>query len=70
MNGAATATRSFGLSEEEIRNRLAEELIRAMRVEGERPTVHAIAHGIARILHEDHLRMLDQLDRARVPLRD
>ena len=47
-----------------------EELLRAMRVEGEGPTVHAIAHSIARILHEDHLRMLEQLDRARVPLRD
>ena len=69
MSGAATAPRSFGMNEQELRNRLEEELLRAMRVEGERPTVHAIAHSIARVLHEDHLRMLEQLDRAQVSLR-
>jgi hypothetical protein len=56
----------FGLSEEEIRNRLQEELIQAMRTEGDAPTVHAFAHSIARIIEEDHLRMAEQLERAGV----
>ncbi|HEU4449975.1 MAG TPA: hypothetical protein VFR63_08375 [Gaiellaceae bacterium] len=56
----------FGLSESEIRDGLQEELIRAMRVEGEAPTIHAFAHSVARILEEDHLRMAEQLERAGV----
>ena len=40
----------FGLAEHELRSELEEELVRAMRAEGEAPTVHAIAHSIARIL--------------------
>lgn len=56
----------FGLSEEEIRDRLQEELLRAMRTEGEAPTIHAFAHSFARILEEDHLRMAEQLERAGV----
>ena len=58
----------FGLTEEEIRDRLQDELIRAMRVEGDVPTVHAFAHSIARILEEDHLRMAEQLDRVGIRL--
>jgi hypothetical protein len=54
----------FGLSEQEIRERLEAELLRAMRTEGNAPTVHAIAHSIARILGEDHLRMAAQLQQA------
>jgi hypothetical protein len=67
----ATSTRSgFGMSEQELREEVEGELLRAMRAEGERPTVHAIAHTLARVLHEDHLRMLEQLERAGVSLRD
>ncbi len=58
----------LGLSEQEIRERLQEELIRAMRSEGEAPTIHAFAHSVARILEEDHLRMVEQLERAGVRL--
>jgi hypothetical protein len=58
----------FGLAEEQIRDRLQDELIRAMRTEGEAPTVHAFAHSIARILEEDHLRMAEQLERAGIHL--
>jgi hypothetical protein len=58
----------FGLAEEEIRDRLQDELIRAMHTEGDAPTVHAFAHSIARILEEDHLRMAEQLERAGIRL--
>lgn len=54
----------IGLSEQEIREGLEEELVRAMRAEGDVPTIHAIAHSIARILEEDHLRIGEQLERA------
>lgn len=56
----------IGLSEQELREGLAEELERAMRTEGERPTIHAIAHSIARIIELDHLRIEEQLERAGV----
>jgi hypothetical protein len=56
----------FGLSEQEVRDGLQEELIRAIRAEGEAPTIHAFAHSVARILEEDHLRMAEQLERAGV----
>jgi hypothetical protein len=39
-----------------------------MRAEGSVPTIHAIAHSIARILSEDHLRLAEQLERAGVEL--
>lgn len=58
----------FGLSEQELREALEEELVRAIRAEGEAPTIHAIAHSVARILELDHLRMADQLRRAGLPL--
>ena len=59
---------ALGLSEQEIREILTEELLRAMRTEGERPTVHAISHSIARLLELDHLRIAEQLERAGVSL--
>ncbi len=52
----------LGLSEQEVREALEEELMRAMRAEGSVPTVHAIA----RVLALDHLRMADQFARAGV----
>jgi hypothetical protein len=53
-----------GLSESELRHELEEELMLAMRTEGEVPTIHAIAHSIARVLEQDHLRIAEQLERA------
>ena len=58
----------FGLAEHELRTELEEELVRAMRAEGGAPTVHAIAHSVARILELDHQRMAAQLERAGVSL--
>ena len=58
----------IGLSEAEIRHELEEELLRAMRAEGEAPTIHAIAHSIARVLERDHLRIAEQLELAGVHL--
>jgi len=62
------AATSFGLSEQRLREGLEEELIRYMRSEGDAPTIHAIAAGIARILEEDHLRMAEQLEASGVRL--
>jgi len=56
----------FGLSEQELREALEQELIQAMRAEGGAPTVHAIAHAVARVLELDHLRMAEQLEAAGV----
>ena len=58
----------LGLAEHELRSALEEELVRAIQTEGEAPTIHAIAHSVARILEQDHLRMADQLQRAGVRL--
>jgi hypothetical protein len=63
-----TTGQLLGLSEEELRDELTRELLLAMRVEGDAPTVHAIAHAIARVLELDHLRIADQLERAGVRL--
>ena len=60
---------TLGLSEQELREDLERELIQAMRAEGGAPTVHAIAHSIARILTQDHLRIAEQLVRAGVRLK-
>lgn len=56
----------LGLSEQELREALEEELACAMRTEGGVPTVHALAHSIARVLELDHLRIAEQLERAGV----
>ncbi len=58
----------IGLSEQELRERLEEELIVAMKAEGDVPTIHAIAHSVARIIEEDHLRIAEQLESAGVGL--
>ena len=58
----------LGLSEQELREALEEELLRALRAEGEAPTIHAVAHSIASVLELDHLRMAGQLRRAGIPL--
>lgn len=59
---------TLGLTEQDLREALEEELLRAMHVEGDRPTVHAIAHSVARIIEQDHLRMAEQLEEAGVQL--
>lgn len=58
----------LGLTESELRAELEQELVRAMHAEGDAPTVHAIAHSIARVLSRDHLRMVEQLEKAGVRL--
>jgi hypothetical protein len=60
----------IGLNEQQLREGLEEELTRAMRAEGDKPTIHAIAHSIARVLELDHLRITEQLERAGVRLPD
>ena len=68
MSASEAYGTSFGLTEQELRDQLEQELIQAMHAEGNAPTVHAIAHSIARILEVDHLRMAEQLERAGVVL--
>ncbi len=64
----ATSHLGFGLSERELRETLEQELLVAMRSEGGAPTVHAIAHAVARLLELDHLRIAEQLEAAGVRL--
>ncbi len=59
---------AFGLSEQRLRERLEEQLVRYMRAEGEAPTIKAIASAIARVVEADHLEMAEQLERAGVRL--
>ena len=59
---------SLGLSEQELREALVEELTLAFRTERNRLSVHAIAHSIARVIELDHLRLAEQLERAGVRL--
>ena len=59
----------IGLSEAEFRHELEEELVRAMRAEGDAPTIHAIAHSIARVIDRDHQRVAEQLQLAGVRLK-
>lgn len=68
MTTQSSGTPVLGISEEELRERLEHELLLAMHVEGDRPTVHAIAHSVARILHEDHMRITEQLERVRISI--
>lgn len=70
MGGQIDESISFGLSGQRLRESLEQELVRAMRAEGGIPTIHAIAHSVARVLEDDHLRMADQLRRAGVQLED
>jgi hypothetical protein len=70
MGNQSDESISFGLTGQRIRESLEQELVRAMRAEGGVPTIHAIAHSVARVLEDDHLRMVDQLRRAGVQLED
>jgi hypothetical protein len=66
--GEQRRTTMIGLSEQELREGLEGELVLAMRAEGNAPTIHAIAHSIARIIEQDHLRITEQLERAGIRL--
>ena len=65
----STGIAVIGLSEAEFRHELEEELVRAMRAEGDVPTIHAIAHSIARVIDRDHQRVAEQLQLAGVRLK-
>ena len=66
--GASTQI-SLGLTEQELRSILTEELELAFRTEGYTATIHGIAHSIARAIELDHLRVADQLEKAGVRLK-
>jgi hypothetical protein len=68
MSSTTSNSPSIGMSEAELRHQLEHEFVRAMRAEGQAPTIHAIAHSIARVIEEDHLRIAEQLERAGVRL--
>lgn len=59
---------SLGMSEQELRNILTEELTISFRTEGNTTTIHGIAHSIARVIELDHLRIAEQLEKAGVKL--
>jgi len=59
---------TIGLSEQQLREAFEKELLLAMRMEGSAPTVHAIAHSLARVMELDHLEMAKQLRAAGVKL--
>ena len=54
--------RSLGLSAQELREMLSDELGLAFRTE-RGMTVHGMAHSIARVIALDHLRLAEQLER-------
>jgi hypothetical protein len=58
----------LGLSEQELREALADELSLAFRAEQNTATIHAIAHSVARVLELDHLRIAEQLENAGIRL--
>lgn len=59
---------TIGLGEQEVREAFERELLLAMRAEGNAPTVHAIAHSVARVIELDHLRIAEQLRAAGIHL--
>jgi hypothetical protein len=63
-----TGTIVLGLSEQALRDELEGELLRAMHAEGDAPTIHAIAHSIARVIELDHRRLTEQLAAAGIDL--
>ena len=65
---AATKQASLGLSEQELREALTEELAISFRAEGDTATIHGLAHSIARVIELDHLRIAEQLESAGVGL--
>ena len=60
----------LGLSEQELRQGIEDELITAMRTEGNAPTIHAIAHAVARTIELGHCGIAEQLEAAGIRLED
>lgn len=60
--------RSLGMSEQELREALSEELSLASRAEQNTATVHAMAHSIARVIALDHMRIAEQLEKEGIRL--
>lgn len=61
----AKAKTSLGMSEEELRDVLSEELRISSRVESQ---LDAIAHSVARAMELDHLRIAEQLAKSGLQL--
>jgi hypothetical protein len=61
---------SLGMTEQELREALADELTLSFRTEQNTATIHGIAHSIARVIELDHLRIAAQLERAGIRLTD
>jgi len=59
---------ALGMSEQELRDALTEELTISLRTEGNAVTIYAIAHAVARVIELDHLRIGEQLERAGIRL--
>lgn len=55
---------SLGMSEQELRDVLTEELTLSFRSEQNTATIHGIAHSVARVIELDHLRIAEQLEEA------
>jgi len=66
---ATTAQISLGMSEQQLRDALTEELTISFRTEGNMFTIHGLAHSIARVIELDHLRIAEQLEDAGIELR-
>jgi len=64
----ATTYTSLGMSEQELREALGDELSLAFRTEGNAATIHAVAHSVARVIVLDHLRIAEQLESAGIQL--
>ena len=58
-----TKVGSLGMSEQELREVLSQELSVAFRAEQNTATIHAIAHAVARAIALDHLRIAEQLEK-------
>lgn len=60
----ATKQTTLGLSEQELRDVITDELALSFQAEGNTATIHAIAHSVARVIELDHLRITEQLEAA------
>jgi hypothetical protein len=63
---SAMQSTPLGMSEQELRDVLTEELTLSFRAEGNTATIHGLAHSIARVIELDHLRIAEQLESAGV----
>ena len=58
----------LGMSEQELRDALTQELTISLRTEGNAVTIYGIAHAVARVIELDHLRIGEQLEKAGIDL--